>query len=80
MKNLDGEIRPHFIDFPAGRTRHLLILDAWGDGYVFQASILREGDCMTYPRKERREFTDRPKATFKRWRQDVRCARLGVKD
>ena len=40
LKNLDGEIRLHFIDFRAEGQGIRLILDAWGDGYVFQASIL----------------------------------------
>jgi len=40
LKNLDGEIRLHFIDFRPEGQGIRLILDAWGDGYVFQASIL----------------------------------------
>ena len=40
VKNLDGEIRLHFIDFRPEGQGIRLILDAWGDGYVFQASIL----------------------------------------
>ena len=40
LKNLDGEVRLHFIDFRAEGQGIRLILDAWGDGYVFQASIL----------------------------------------
>ena len=40
LKNLDGEIRLHFIDFRPEGQGIRLILDSWGDGYVFQASIL----------------------------------------
>ena len=40
LKHLDGEIRLHFIDFRPEGQGIRLILDAWGDGYVFQASIL----------------------------------------
>ena len=40
LKNLDGEVRLHFIDFRAEGQGIRLILDAWGDGYVFQASVL----------------------------------------
>lgn len=40
LKNLDGEIRLHFIDFRPEGQGIRLILDAWGDGYVFQASVL----------------------------------------
>ena len=40
LKKLDGEVRLHFIDFRAEGQGIRLILDAWGDGYVFQASIL----------------------------------------
>jgi len=40
LKSLDGEIRLHFIDFRPEGQGIRLILDAWGDGYVFQASIL----------------------------------------
>jgi len=40
LKNLDGEVRLHFIDFRPEGQGIRLILDAWGDGYVFQASIL----------------------------------------
>lgn len=40
LKNLDGEVRLHFIDFRPEGQGIRLILDAWGDGYVFQASVL----------------------------------------
>ena len=40
LKNLDGEIRLHFLDFRPEGQGIRVILDAWGDGYVFQASIL----------------------------------------
>ena len=40
LKNLDGEIRLHFIDFRPEGQGIRMILDAWGDGYVFQASVL----------------------------------------
>ena len=40
LKNLDGEINLHFIDFRPEGQGIRLILDAANDGYVFQASIL----------------------------------------
>ena len=40
LKHLDGEIRLHFLDFRPEGQGIRVILDAWGDGYVFQASIL----------------------------------------
>ncbi len=40
LKNLDGEISLHFIDFRPEGQGIRLILDAANDGYVFQASIL----------------------------------------
>mgnify|MGYP003109053720 CR=1 FL=1 len=40
LKNLDGEVVIHFLDFRPEGQGIRLILDAWGDGYVFQASIL----------------------------------------
>ena len=40
LKHHDGEIRLHFLDFRPEGQGIRVILDAWGDGYVFQASIL----------------------------------------